>query len=44
MYPRKIHLAGPSKDNDKNCIMLIFEDKTNCMEMKSTVSKVITAP
>jgi hypothetical protein len=25
-YVSKIHLAGPSKDNDKNCIMLIFED------------------
>jgi hypothetical protein len=31
-------------DNDKNCIMLISEDKSNCMEMKSIVSKVITAP
>jgi hypothetical protein len=34
-YVSKIHLAGPSKDNDKNCIMLIFEDKSNCIEMKS---------
>ena len=41
---QNIHLAGPSKDNDKNCIMLIFEDNSNCMEMKSIVSKAITAP
>ena len=34
-YVSKIHLAGPSKDNDESCIVLLFEDKSNCIEMKS---------
>jgi hypothetical protein len=44
MYPRNIHLAGPSNDNDRNCTMLILEDSSNCMEIKSTVRNVIAAP
>jgi hypothetical protein len=44
MVCRNINLAGPSNDNDKNCTMLVFEDKSNCVEIKSTVNKVIRAP
>jgi hypothetical protein len=36
MYPRNIHLAGPSNDNDRNCTMLILEESINCMEINAS--------
>jgi hypothetical protein len=44
MYTRNIHLAGPSKDNDRNYTMLIEEDKGNCTETNIAVGTVIAAP
>jgi hypothetical protein len=42
---KKYPFGGPSKDNDKNCNLLMFEEeKSNCMETNITVSNVIAAP